>query len=104
MLALAFLRHYSPCDADCVVAIDVNGDKKVDLVVATVNIATAPFESNIVVLLGDGHGGFAPAPGSPFPVGPGAYRLAVANVNEDAKLDIAASSFEGNAVTLLLGR
>jgi VCBS repeat protein len=86
-----------------VVAADVNGDQKVDLV-TTVNVATAPFESKVVVLLGDGPGGFAPAPGSPFPVGPGAYRLAVADVNEDGKLDIAASSFEGNAVTLLLGR
>ena len=87
-----------------VVAVDVNGDKKVDLVVATVNSATAPFESKVVGLLGDGHGGFAPAPGSPFPVGPGAYRLAVADVNEDGKPDTAASSFEGNAVTLLLGQ
>ncbi len=87
-----------------VVAVDVNGDAKVDLAVATVDIATAPFESKTVALVGDGHGGFSPAPGSPFPVGSGAYRLAVADVNEDGKLDIATSSFEGNAVTLLLGR
>jgi hypothetical protein len=87
-----------------VVAVDINGDKRADLAVATVDIAAAPFESKAVVLLGDGHGRFAPAPGSPFPVGPGAYRLAVADVNEDGKLDIATSSFEGNAVTLLLGR
>jgi hypothetical protein len=32
------------------------------------------------------------------------YRLTVGDINEDGKLDIAASSFEGNAVTLLLGQ
>lgn len=39
-----------------------------------------------------------------FVAGPGAYNLTVADVNEDGKLDVAASSFEGDAVTLLLGR
>jgi hypothetical protein len=86
------------------VAVDVNGDKTLDLVVTTVSIAAAPFPSKVVVLLGDGRGGFTSAPGSPFPVGPGAYRLTVGDVNEDGKPDIAASSFEGNAVTLLFGR
>jgi len=32
------------------------------------------------------------------------FYIAVGDVNEDGKLDIAASSFEGNAVTVLLGR
>jgi hypothetical protein len=30
--------------------------------------------------------------------------VAVGDVNEDGKLDVAASSFEGESVTLLLGR
>ena len=34
----------------------------------------------------------------------GAYNLAVGDVNEDGKLDVAASSFEGDGVTILLGR
>jgi hypothetical protein len=85
-----------------VVVADMNQDKKPDLVVPTVN-RRAPYESRVVVLLGDGRG-FAIAPGSPFSVGPGAYNLAVGDVNEDGKLDIAASSFEGDGVAVLLGR
>ena len=81
---------------------DVDRDGKADLVVSTVSGA-APWSSRVVVLLGDGRG-FVPAPGSPFPVGPGAYFLAVGDVNEDGRPDIAAASFEGDAVTVLLGR
>ena len=76
------------------VAMDINGDGHIDLVATTVD-PKAPFASKVVVLLGDGRGGFTPAPGSPFPVGPGAYCLAVGDVNVDGKPDIAASSFEG---------
>lgn len=82
---------------------DVNQDKQADLIVATVNSETAPFESEIVVLLGN-NGKFASAPGSPFHAEPGAYRLTVGDVNEDGKVDIAASSFETTGMTLLLGR
>jgi hypothetical protein len=35
--------------------------------------------------LGQGHGEFTPAAGSPFPVGTDAYRLTVGDVNEDGK-------------------
>jgi hypothetical protein len=65
---------------------------------------TNPFRSRIVLLLGDGRGGFSQATGSPFPVGLGAYNIAVRDVNEDGKLDVAASSFESDGVTILLGR
>jgi hypothetical protein len=81
---------------------DVNRDKRSDLIATAVD-QNRPFASKIVVLYGNG-ASFAPAPGSPFPAGPGAYYLASADVDEDGKLDFAASSFESNAVTLLLGR
>lgn len=90
-------------EAFTVVVSDVNRDHNADLIAATVHSESAPYESRILVLLGDDRG-FAPAPGSPFPAGPGAYRLTLGDVNEDGKLDIAASSFEGQAVTLLLGK
>lgn len=74
---------------------DVNRDKSNDLVVATVD--------SVTVLL-NGKSGFAPAPGSPFRAGPGAFYLAIGDLNLDGKLDVVASSFGGNAVTVLLGR
>jgi hypothetical protein len=90
--------------AYAVLSADVNGDKRADLIVATVNDSSSSFESNIEVLLGDGKGDFAPAPGSPFPAAPGAYSLACGDINEDGKLDIVASSFESNTITVLLGK
>jgi hypothetical protein len=87
--------------AYAVVVADADRDGRADLVVATVD-ETAPFPSRVAVLLGDGRG-FAPAPGAPFPAGPGAYRVAVGDVDEDGRIDVAAASFEGDAVTLLLG-
>ncbi|HWX19164.1 MAG TPA: VCBS repeat-containing protein [Candidatus Binatia bacterium] len=100
-------RHGAPINvgwpAADLVAVDINRDGHIDLVATTVD-PKAPFASKVVVLLGDGQGEFTPAAGSPFPVGAGAYRLTVGDVNEDGKLDIAASSFESGGVTLLLGR
>ena len=82
-------------DAFAVVIADVNQDKQNDLIIATV--------TSVTVLL-NGKAGFTPAPGSPFRAGPGAYHLAVGDLNGDGKPDIAASSFEGKAITILLGR
>lgn len=87
--------YHMGAPAFAVVVADVNGDQRNDLVAATGN--------SVTVLLGDPRG-FVPAPGSPFRAGPGAYNVAVGDLNEDGKLDIVASSFEGNAVTVLLGR
>jgi hypothetical protein len=74
---------------------DLNRDKHVDLVGATVD--------NVTVLLGDGHG-FPRARQSSFRAGPGAYDLALGDLNGDERLDVVASSFESDAVTVLLGR
>jgi hypothetical protein len=42
--------------------------------------------------------------GSPFRVAPGSYQLAAGDINEDGKVDLVASSFEGETVSILLGR
>ena len=67
------------------------------------NSVAKPYDSAIVVLLGNGSS-FVTAPGSPFRVAPGAYNLAVGDINEDSKLDLVSSSFELNSITVLLGR
>jgi hypothetical protein len=83
-----------------VVVTDINHDRRADIVATTVNSQARPFESKVVVLLGDGF----TATGSPLPVGPGAYSLAVGDIDEDGKLDAVTSSFEGDSISVLLGR
>ena len=82
---------------------DVNRDRQADLIVSTVNSQSRPYSSGVVVLLGNGST-FVPATGSPFRVGPGAYRVAMGDINEDGVLDIATSSFEGDNIMVMLGR
>jgi len=82
---------------------DANRDKRPDLIVATVNSVARPYNSAVAVLLGNGTT-FTPATGSPYRVGPGAYRMAAGDIDEDGKLDIVTSSFEGEAIHVLLGR
>ena len=86
-----------------VVVGDANRDRRPDLMVATVNSVARPYNSAVTVLLGDDKN-FAPATGSPFRVGPGAYRIATGDIDEDGNLDIVTSSFEGDAVNILMGR
>lgn len=55
----------------------------------------------VAVLLGDGRGGFAPAPGSPFPAGDGPYPFAVGDLDGDGRPDLAVPGRLGTRVTLL---
>jgi len=55
------------------------------------------------VLLGDGKGGFRPAPGS-YKSGKGAWRLAVGDLNGDGKVDIATSNLASDTVSVLLAK
>jgi hypothetical protein len=81
---------------------DFNGDGNQDLAVA--NAGT----NNVTVLLGNGSGGFAPAPGGPSPVGIYPISIAVGDFNGDGIQDVAVtawlnSSSTPGTVTVLLG-
>lgn len=76
---------------------DVNADAALDIITANQN------DNSASVLLGNGRGGFAPAPGSPFPVGRRPYLPALGDVNGDGHLDLVTPNFGGSDVTVLLG-
>lgn len=76
---------------------DFNGDGIQDL--AVVNYG----DGSVTVLLGNGSGGFAPAPGSPFAAGSGAWSLVAADFNGDGVQDLAVADLHGNGITVLLG-
>jgi VCBS repeat protein len=77
---------------------DMNGDHKADI------LTSLEDDGCITVLLGDGSGGFQPAPGSPFAAGLAPYEgLGIADLNGDDKLDAVVPNLRGNAVSVLLG-
>ena len=76
---------------------DFNGDARLDLV------TDSWAEDRLVVILGDGKGGFI-TPGMYVPVGKHPYqRVRVADLNGDGKADIVSPNLEGDNVTILLG-
>ena len=65
---------------------DFDGDGNLDL--ATANL----YSNDITVLMGDGHGSFAPAPGSPFSVGTSPNWVAVGDFDADGRADLAVAN------------
>ena len=92
-------------DAPWYVAIgDLNKDKRLDLVVPHVG-SGMPFvpSTNLSILLGDGKGGFAQAPGSPITVGEVPYGVEIADFDEDRKQDLAVANQFDDTVSILFG-
>jgi len=79
------------------VAADLNGDGTLDLAVVNEE------DNTVSILLGNGDGSFAPAPGSPITVGSGPDAIAVGDLNSDGHLDLAIANTGENTVTILLG-
>jgi len=73
---------------------DVDRDGRMDVVATT--------GRSLHVLLGDGRGSFRSS-GS-IPVGPGAWRIAAADLNGDGAIDVVTSNSDANTVSVLLGK
>lgn len=78
---------------------DFNRDGKLDLAFANHE------EKYLTLLLGDGRGGFAPAPRSPFAVEvkPHTHGVAAADLNGDESLDLVTDSWGTDQVEVLFG-
>ena len=83
---------------DSIVAADFNADGEVDLAVAREQT------SDVVVLLGNGTGGFQSTPLGPFSVGSGRNFAAVGDFNGDGFPDLAVISIGTYNVTILLNK
>ncbi len=81
---------------------DVNHDQKPDLIVANEGTDNAD-DGTLTVLLGDGRGGFRPAPGSPFPAGHLPNDIAVADMNNDGNLDLIVANHQSPYLRVFLG-
>lgn len=79
---------------------DLDGDGRLDL--AATNVFPAGGPNSVSVLRGDGHAGFAPAPGSPITVGTQPFALASGDLNRDGKPDLAVANTGSNSVSVLL--
>jgi hypothetical protein len=75
---------------------DVNHDNKPDILVANES-------GTVTVLLGDGHGGFSQANGSPVPAGHSPNDIAIADMNGDGNPDLVIVNTQSPYLTVLLG-
>src|SRR5215813_2690163 len=85
---------------------DSNHDGNLDIILACGTCCGSPpdpLSGHVQVLLGDGRGGFKPAPGSPIPVGSSARKVAVGDANRDGHLDIFVAQHDSYEVAALLG-
>lgn len=89
------LTSYSGSSPFFITSADTNGDTKTDLVIADLSA------NSIVILLGDGLGGFTGARN--FNAGSAPFSVAHADLNGDGKLDLVVPNSGQNTVSVLLG-
>ncbi len=81
--------------ASDVVAIDLNGDRRLDLVSASAGAGT------VSIRFGNGVGGFAG--GADYPMGAGASDIDVVDVNGDGRPDVISADANADTITVRLG-
>src|SRR5579859_3360884 len=93
-----------------IISADFNGDGKVDLAVSNFTPSdSSSTVGSINILLGNGDGTFANAPGSPITAGVDPSALAATDFNQDGKTDLAVDNygqiehFETQTLSILLG-
>ncbi len=84
---------------------DLNKDRRPDLAVASLYSDRGRSQNKLTIMLGNGSGGFRRAAGSPIAVPGMPFSIAVADLNADARLDIAVTnSYAGrDSVTVHMG-
>jgi hypothetical protein len=85
------------CNPISVVATDVNGDGKADIITGNY------FGNAAGVLLNDGYGSFQPIVLYPTSIGDHTHNVAVADLNSDGRPDIITANANNNAAGVMLG-
>ena len=81
---------------------DLNHDRNPDIVVANAGSDSSD-SGSITVLLGNGHGAFHPALGSPFPAGHLPNDMAIADMNNDGRPDLVVANHQSPFLRVFLG-